>query len=91
MTNGQNQGGFRAASLDEALIRDYLIKILSEGEDFLQDFYQDVKAKSELFQKKLAEGNIKKLTQEDLEEILERIFAARRKRKKDSRSVTLSS
>ncbi len=82
MTNGQNQGGFRAASLDEALIRDYLIKILSEGEDFLQDFYQDVKAKSEFFQKKLAEGNIKKLTQEDLEEIFERIFAARRKKKK---------
>ncbi|AAC06680.1 hypothetical protein [Aquifex aeolicus] len=82
MSERQNTGGFKAASLDEALIRDYLIKILSEGEEFLQDFYQDVKAKSEFFQKKLSKDNIKKLTEKDLEEILDKIFAARRKKKR---------
>ena len=82
MSELQKQGGFRPASLDESLIRDYLIKILGEGEEFLQDFYQDLKAKSEFFQKKLSKENIDKLTEKDLEEILDKIFAARRKKKR---------
>ncbi len=82
MTNNNGKGGFRAASLDEALIRDYLIKILGEGEEFLQEFYRDLRAKSELFKEKLEEKRIKELTEKDLEEILERIFPARRKKRR---------
>ncbi|NPA32703.1 MAG: hypothetical protein GXO04_03650, partial [Aquificae bacterium] len=82
MSEKEKQGGFRAASLDEALVRDYLIKILGEGEDFLQDFYQDVKEKSEFFQKLLSRENVKKLTEKELDALLERIFSARRKRKR---------
>ncbi len=72
----------KPTTLDDALIRDYLVKILSEGEDFVQEFYQDLLKKSLLFQDKLSKEKLPSLTAEDLEAILERIFASRRKRKK---------
>ncbi len=82
MAEEKRTESFKPATLDDALIRDYLVKILSEGEDFVQEFYQDLLEKSLFFQEKLSKDKLPSLTEEDLEKILERIFASRRKRKK---------
>ncbi|MDQ7037751.1 MAG: hypothetical protein Q9N26_00925 [Aquificota bacterium] len=68
--------------LDDALIRDYLVKVLSEGEDFVQEFYQDLLEKSVHFQKTLSKDRLPSLTEEEISSVLEKIFASRRKRKK---------
>jgi len=73
---------FKGTTLDDFLVRDYLIKILGEGEEFIQELYRDLLAKSLFFQEKLKKENIPSLTYEDLDAILEKIFASRRKRKK---------
>ena len=82
MSEEKREGGFKAVQLDDALIRDYLIKILGEGEEFVQEFYQDLLEKSQLFQETLSKERLPSLSEEDLDRVLERIFAARRKRKK---------
>jgi len=73
---------FKGTTLDDFLVRDYLIKILGEGEEFIQELYRDLLAKSLFFQEKLKKENIPSLTYEDLDAILEKVFASRRKRKK---------
>ncbi|MGC8852134.1 MAG: hypothetical protein ACP5P0_00855 [Hydrogenobacter sp.] len=73
---------FKGTTLDDFLVRDYLIKILGEGEDFVQDLYRDLLAKSLLFQQLLSKERLASLTEEELDTILEKIFASRRKRKK---------
>ncbi len=78
----EKREGFKAVTLDDALIRDYLIKILGEGEDFVQQFYNDLLEKSRLFQELLAKDRLPSLSEKELDKILEHIFAARRKRKK---------
>ncbi len=82
MSEEKREGGFKAVQLDDALIRDYLIKILGEGEEFVQEFYQDLLEKSQLFQETLSKERLPSLSEEDLERVFERIFAARRKKKK---------
>ncbi len=82
MSEQNREGSFKAVQLDDALIRDYLIKILGEGEDFVQDFYNDLVEKSQFFQETLSKDRLPSLSSEDLEKVLERIFASRRKRKK---------
>ncbi|QWK19381.1 MAG: hypothetical protein KNN13_07740 [Hydrogenobacter thermophilus] len=73
---------FKGTTLDDFLVRDYLIKILGEGEDFIQELYRDLLAKSLLFQQLLSKEKLPSLTREELETLLEKIFASRRKRKK---------
>lgn len=68
--------------LDDFLVRDYLIKILGEGEEFIQDFYKDLLAKSLIFQQAFSKERLASLTEEDLDIILERIFPARRRRER---------
>jgi len=68
--------------LDDFLVRDYLIKILGEGEEFVQEFYKDLLAKSLLFQKSLSKENLASLSKEDLDRILEKVFSVRRKRQR---------
>jgi hypothetical protein len=72
----------KLAVLDDFLVRDYLIKILGEGEEFIQEFYKDLLAKSLLFQKSLSKENLASLSKEDLDRILEKVFSVRRKRQK---------
>lgn len=74
--------GFRAAPLDDFLVRDYLIKILGEGEEFAQEFYKLVLEKSLLFQKYFSKDYLPSLTEKELDEILFKIFSARKNRKK---------
>ncbi len=73
---------FKGTTLDDFLVRDYLIKMLGEGEEFVQDFYRDLLAKSLLFQRLLSKERLPALAREEIETVLERIFASRRKRKK---------
>ncbi len=73
---------FKAVTLDDSLIRDYLIKMLSEGEEFVQDFYQELLRKSVLFQRILSKEMLPSVTENELEWILERMFYSRRKRKR---------
>ena len=72
----------KLAVLDDFLVRDYLIKILGEGEEFVQEFYKDLLAKSLLFQKSLSKENLPSLGKEDLDRILEKVFSVRRKRQR---------
>jgi len=72
----------KLAVLDDFLVRDYLIKILGEGEEFIQEFYKDLLAKSLLFQKSLSKENLPSLGKEDLDRILEKVFSVRRKRQR---------
>jgi hypothetical protein len=72
----------KLAVLDDFLVRDYLIKILGEGEEFIQEFYKDLLAKSLLFQKNLSKENLPSLGKEDLDCILEKVFSVRRKRQR---------
>ena len=72
----------KLAVLDDFLVRDYLIKILGEGEEFVQEFYKDLLAKSLLFQKSLSKENLASLSKEDLDSILEKVFSVRRKRQR---------
>jgi len=72
----------KLAVLDDFLVRDYLIKILGEGEEFVQEFYKDLLAKSLLFQKSLSKENLASLSKEDLDRILEKVFSVRRKRQR---------
>ena len=80
MSEQNREGGFKAVQLDDALIRDYLIKILGEGEEFAQDFYNDLLEKSAFFQKTLAKDRLPSLSKEELESVLDKIFAAKRKK-----------
>lgn len=68
--------------LDDFLVRDYLIKILGEGEEFVQEFYKDLLAKSLLFQQAFSKERLPSLTEEDLDILLEKIFSTRRQRKR---------
>ncbi|ADC89976.1 conserved hypothetical protein [Thermocrinis albus DSM 14484] len=72
----------KVTTLDDFLVRDYLIKILGEGEEFVQNFYKDLLAKSLLFQKLLAREKLPSLTEEELKEVLEKVFSVRRKKEK---------
>ena len=81
MNEEKKEGGFKAVTLDDALIRDYLIKILGEGEDFAQEFYQELVEKSEFFQHTLAKDRLPSLKEAEIEAVLDKIFAARRKKK----------
>jgi hypothetical protein len=72
----------KLAVLDDFLVRDYLIKILGEGEEFVQEFYKDLLAKSLLFQKSLSKESLASLSKEDLDRILEKVFSVRRKRQR---------
>jgi len=71
---------FKPAVLDDALVRDYLIKILGEGEDFVHEFYRDLVEKSALFQETLKRERLPSVGEEELKRILEKIFASRRKK-----------
>lgn len=73
---------FKGTTLDDFLVRDYLIKLLGEGEEFVQELYKDLLAKSLLFKQLLSKERLPSLTEEELNAVLERIFASRRKRKK---------
>jgi len=72
----------KVTTLDDFLVRDYLIKILGEGEEFAQEFYKDLLAKSLLFQKTLSKERLASLTREDLDQLLEKVFSVRRKRQR---------
>ncbi len=72
----------KVATLDDFLVRDYLIKILGEGEEFVQEFYKDLLAKSLLFQEKLAKERLPSLKEEDMLQIMEHMFPTRRKKQK---------
>jgi hypothetical protein len=72
----------KLAVLDDFLVRDYLIKILGEGEEFAQEFYKDLLAKSVLFQKSLSKERLASLGKEELDSILEKVFSVRRKRQR---------
>lgn len=76
------EGGFKAVRLDDSLIRDYLIKILGEGEEFVHEFYEDLLEKSKFFQSTLSKERLPSLSEKEIEEVLERIFAARRKKRR---------
>jgi hypothetical protein len=82
MGEERKEAGFQPVTLDDALIRDYLVKILGEGEEFVQEFYEDLEEKSRFFKEKLAKERLPSLTAEELKAVLERIFATRRKREK---------
>lgn len=72
----------KVTTLDDFLVRDYLIKILGEGEEFVQEFYKDLLAKSLLFQKTLSKERLASLSKEDLDQLLEKVFSVRRKRQR---------
>ena len=72
----------KVTTLDDFLVRDYLIKILGEGEEFVQGFYKDLLAKSLLFQKTLSKERLASLSKEDLDQLLEKVFSVRRKRQR---------
>ena len=80
MSEERKEASFQPTTLDDALIRDYLVKILGEGEDFVQDFYAELEEKSSLFQEKLSKERLPSLTKEELGTILERVFSTRRKK-----------
>ncbi len=82
MSEKRKDQGFKPTTLDDALIRDYLVKILSEGEEFIQEFYNDLLEKSLFFQHTLSRDRLPSLTEEEISSVLEKIFASRRKRKK---------
>ncbi len=82
MSQEKREGGFKPVQLDDSLIRDYLIKILGEGEDFVQDFYNELLEKSLFFQETLSKDRLPSLTKEDFDKLFEKIFAARRKRER---------
>lgn len=82
MSDNRKEVGFQPATLDDALIRDYLVKILGEGEEFVQEFYEDLEDKSRFFQEKLSKERLPSLSRDDLEAILERVFSTRRKKGK---------
>ncbi len=65
--------------LDSFLIRDYLIKILSEGDEFVQDFYNSLLKKSLIFQRLLSKERLPSLKKEEAEVILKLLFPSRRK------------
>jgi len=69
----------RVTELDESLLRDYLIKLLSEGEDFVQEFYRLLVEKSRLFQELLSKERLPSLSEKEAELILKRIFSTRRR------------
>jgi len=81
MNEEKREGGFKAVTLDDALIRDYLIKILGEGEDFAQEFYQELVEKAEFFQNTLSKDRLPSLKEAEIESVLDKIFAARRKKR----------
>ncbi len=69
-------------SLDEFLIRDYLFKLMAEGENTLQQFYGDLVKKSFLFKNLLSKENLPSLREEEAELIFTHIFPTRRKSKR---------
>ncbi len=66
-------------NLDDFLVRDYLIKLLGEGEEFIQDIYKDLLAKSLLFQQLFSKERLPSLKEEELSQVLEKVFDSRRK------------
>ncbi|MFN3813260.1 MAG: hypothetical protein ACK4SM_01375 [Aquificaceae bacterium] len=69
-------------NLDDFLVRDYLIKLLGEGEEFIQDIYRDLLAKSILFQHLFSKERLPSLKEENLSRVLGTIFDSRRKSKR---------
>jgi len=76
---GNGERTLRVTDLDDALVRDYLIKLLNEGEDFVQDFYRLLLQKSVLFQRILSRERLPSLSHGEIETVLKHIFPARRK------------
>ncbi len=69
----------RVTTLDDSLIRDYLIKLLNEGEEFVQEFYRLLLEKSRLFQTLLSRERLPSLREDEAELILRRMFPSRRR------------
>jgi len=65
--------------LDTFLVRDYLVKILSEGEEFVQEFYGDLLKKSRIFGNVLSKERIPSLREEDIKRLLKLSFPSRRR------------
>ncbi len=65
--------------LDTFLVRDYLVKILSEGDEFVQEFYGDLVKKSRIFSNMLSKERIPSLKERDAEILLKLSFPSRRK------------
>ncbi len=76
---GNGDRVLRVTELDDSLVRDYLIKLLNEGEDFVQEFYRSLVEKSRLFQELLAKERLPSLSEEEAELVLKRIFSTRRR------------
>ncbi len=72
----------KVTTLDDFLVRDYLIKILGEGEESIQDFYKDLLAKSLLFQEKFAKEKLPSITREEMLQIMEHMYPTRRRKEK---------
>ncbi|MCS7083507.1 MAG: hypothetical protein NZL90_00805 [Aquificaceae bacterium] len=72
----------KLATLDDFLVRDYLIKILGEGEEFVRGFYQDLLAKSQFFSQVLSPERVSKLSEEEALNVLDLVFAVRRKKER---------
>lgn len=82
MSNLVPNEGFKSTPLDDFLIRDYLLKILGDGEEAVQEFYSRVLEKSNLFRDYFSKEKLASLNKESLLEILSKIYSARRFRQK---------
>jgi len=82
MTNIKPSEGFKAAPLDDFLVRDYLIKILGDGEELAQEFYSRVLEKSNLFKDTFSKDKLASLDKNSLAEIFYKTYPARRFRNK---------
>lgn len=82
MTNIKPSEGFKAAPLDDFLVRDYLIKILGDGEELAQEFYSRVLEKSNLFKDTFSKDRLASLDKNSLAEIFYKTYPARRFRNK---------
>ena len=78
-----------ATKLDYALVRDYLVKLLQEGEEFLKEFYQELKGKSSLFQETFKREKIDELQEEDLLKVFSTVFSVRRNAQRILRETPL--
>jgi len=77
--------------LDLPLVRDYLIKLIGEGEEFLQSFYEDLLKKRQLFAEKLSSPQrVEALTEEEVLELLKSSFPSRRKAERVLKETGLS-
>jgi len=82
MSNIKSNEGFKAAPLDDFLVRDYLIKILGDGEELVQEFYSRVLEKSIFFQEVFSKDRLVSLNKDTLLEVFYRMYPTRRFRNK---------